>query len=62
VKEIILDRCKNGETGARMVDAVITQNLLPEISTICLNALVDGNALKKISINAKDSDFIFDVI
>ena len=59
VKEIILEKCTNGETGARMIDAVITQNLLPEISTICLNALVDGKNINQISLNAKKNEFVF---
>ncbi|HJO92161.1 MAG TPA: type VI secretion system ATPase TssH [Victivallales bacterium] len=62
VKEVILDRCRNGETGARMVDAVITQNLLPDISTVCLNALVDGKNLNKIAVDTKDSEFIFEAV
>ena len=59
VKEIILEKCTNGETGARMIDAVITQNLLPEISTICLNALVDGNSIEQISLSSKKNEFVF---
>ena len=59
VKEIILEKCTNGETGARMIDAVITQNLLPEISTVCLNALVDGKNIEQISLSAKKNEFIF---
>ena len=59
VKEIILEKCTNGETGARMIDAVITQNLLPEISTVCLNALVDGKNIEQISLSAKKNEFVF---
>jgi type VI secretion system protein VasG len=62
VKDLILDRCRNGETGARMVDAVITQNLLPDISEVCLNALVDGKVLEKIAVGTKDSEFVFETV
>lgn len=60
IRDLILDKCTNGETGARMVDAVITQNILPEISTVCLNSLVNGDTLKKIKLNVKDNDFVFE--
>ena len=43
VTELIATRCTEVESGGRMVDAILTQTLLPEISRQFLNRMLDGN-------------------
>ncbi len=59
VRDEILRRCNNLESGARLIDAVVNNELLPEISAEFLRKTMDGRVLKKISFDAKDGKFIY---
>ena len=53
---LIASRCTELESGGRMVDAIITQTLLPEISRALLERMIAGNPVKTIAIGVKDSN------
>ncbi len=57
VKDLIASRCTEVESGARMVDAILTHTLLPTISTEFLNRLVAGEEVKKVQVKVKDGEF-----
>ncbi len=57
VREEILRRCNNLESGARLIDAVVNNELLPEISAEFLRHLLDGHTLKTVNIDAADGKF-----
>ena len=57
VVNLIASRCTEIESGGRMVDSIITQTLLPEISRALLERMIEGNPVKKIEVAAKDSQF-----
>ena len=59
VVELIVSRCSELESGGRMIDAILTNSLLPDISRHYLNSLLDGKAVKAISVQAKDNEFIY---
>jgi type VI secretion system protein VasG len=59
VLELISKRCTELERGARMVDALITNTLLPEIGREFLNRLVAGSNLRRVHVGATDKDFTF---
>lgn len=46
----IAKRCTELESGARMVDAILTHNILPEISNKYLTHLSEGKEFKKVTI------------
>jgi type VI secretion system protein VasG len=46
----IAGRCKEVESGARNVDAIITGTLLPEISRELLNYLAQGHAVQSVTV------------
>ncbi|OAM90611.1 type VI secretion system ATPase TssH [Termitidicoccus mucosus] len=52
-------RCTENESGGRMVDAILTQTLLPDISREILTRMMDGLNLKAIHIGVKDSAFTY---
>jgi len=60
VIDLIASRCTEVESGARMVDAILTHTLLPEISEQYLTRLMDGEAVERVHIGVADSDFRFD--
>jgi type VI secretion system protein VasG len=59
VVEIIASRCTELESGGRMVDAILTQTLLPEISRELLARLMEGASPEKIQVTVKDGNFAY---
>jgi type VI secretion system protein VasG len=62
VVDQIAGRCTDVESGARMVDAILTNTLLPEIGQELLTRLMEGKTAKRVHIGIKDSEFkyVFD--
>jgi len=59
VRDEILRRCNNLESGARLIDAVVNNELLPEISAEFLRKTMDGSQLKAVTIDAEDEKFTY---
>lgn len=59
VPELIGQRCTELERGARMVDALITNTMLPEIGREFLARLAAGNEIKRVHVTAKEGNFAF---
>ncbi len=59
VIELIASRCTEVESGARMVDAILTNTLLPEVSQELLTRLMEGKTAKRVHVGVKDSDFTY---
>ena len=59
VPELIGQRCTELERGARMVDAMITNTMLPEIGKEFLTRLASGSDIKKVHIGVKDGNFAY---
>jgi type VI secretion system protein VasG len=57
VVDLIASRCTELESGGRMVDAILTQTLLPEISRELLTRLMDGVPTEKVEVTVKDDTF-----
>lgn len=60
VIDLIVQRCTELERGARLVDAIVTNQLLPEIGREFLTRMMEGRPLEKIAIKAKDGEFAFE--
>jgi type VI secretion system protein VasG len=59
VPELIGQRCTELERGARMVDALITNTMLPEIGREFLSRLAAGQEIKRVHVTVKDGNFTF---
>ncbi len=59
VVELIAKRCAEVESGARVVDAILTNTVLPAISREILNRTMAGKAIGRIAIGAADSGFTY---
>jgi type VI secretion system protein VasG len=57
VIELIVSRCTQHETGGRMIDSVLTQAVLPEISRRFIQAQMAATPLAAVRIEVKDGDF-----
>src|SRR5260221_2949642 len=59
VPELIGKRCTQLERGARMVDALITNTILPEVGRELLSRLADGRGVKRVHAQVADGKFAF---
>ena len=59
VVDLIAERCTEVESGARVVDAILTHTMLPQISRQFLTTMVEGHPIDRVHISVKDSDFAY---
>jgi len=59
VIHLIVERCSELESGGRMIDSILTNTMLPEISAEFLNRLVEGKEMQKVHVNVLDSEFTY---
>jgi type VI secretion system protein VasG len=60
VVDLIASRCTEVESGGRMVDSILTQTLLPEVSRQFLNRMLEGNPATRVHVGVKDGDFAYE--
>jgi type VI secretion system protein VasG len=60
VVDLVKSRCTEVESGARMVDAILTHALLPAISEKYLTEVIEGREIRKVHVGVADSDFRFE--
>ncbi|MGE3166134.1 MAG: type VI secretion system ATPase TssH [Planctomycetota bacterium] len=53
----IVKRCTELESGGRMIDAILTNTVLPTISEEILTRMLDGRELKRVHVTAANSEF-----
>jgi type VI secretion system protein VasG len=59
VVKLIASRCTELESGGRMIDAILTNTLLPRISGEFLRRMVEGRAVAKVEVGAQGSEFTY---
>jgi type VI secretion system protein VasG len=59
VVDLIATRCTELESGGRMIDAILTQTLLPEISREFLSRMMEGQRVSAVRLDVKGNDFAF---
>ncbi|MEJ2620322.1 MAG: type VI secretion system ATPase TssH [Candidatus Thiodiazotropha sp.] len=59
VIRLIISRCTEVESGARMVDAILTNTLLPEISRHILVEKMEGRTIGNIRIGVENDEFSY---
>jgi len=60
VVDTIVDRCQELESGGRMIDAIVTNTMLPEVSAEFLRRLMEGKEVAAVTVDAKDGEFTYD--
>ncbi len=62
VVQLIASRCTEIESGGRMIDAILTNTILPKLSQEYLKRTMEGRAMQKISLSVASGDFeyVFD--
>jgi type VI secretion system protein VasG len=59
VVQQIVDRCQEVESGGRMIDAIVTNTMLPDISAEFLRRMMEGGAVSKVALDVKDGNFTY---
>ncbi|MGC1506790.1 MAG: type VI secretion system ATPase TssH [Sulfitobacter sp.] len=59
VVDLIVDRCQELESGGRMIDAIVTNTMLPDISAEFLRRMMEGKSIDKVSIDVTDNTFTY---
>jgi type VI secretion system protein VasG len=59
VVELITSRCNEVESGGRMIDAVLTNTLLPEVSRELLLRTLEAKPVQRIFVDVADSQFTY---
>jgi len=57
--DLIVRRCDNPEAGGRIIDAILTNTVLPKVSIEYLSRLSEGQSLARIVLGAADGDFTY---
>ncbi len=60
VMDLIKARCTEIESGGRMIDAILTNTLLPELSRGVLNRSLDGEKLTRVTVGTSGEGFSYD--
>ncbi|UCI32182.1 type VI secretion system ATPase TssH [Mesorhizobium sp. B4-1-4] len=59
VMDLVKARCTEIESGGRMIDAILTNTLLPELSRRVLNRSLEGAKMTKVTVGASAEGFIY---
>jgi type VI secretion system protein VasG len=59
VVKLVVARCQDPESGGRVIDAILTNTVLPTISVEYLQRLASGGEIKRVALDTKDSEFTY---
>jgi type VI secretion system protein VasG len=59
VVDLIVDRCQEIESGGRMIDAIVTNTMLPDISAEFLRRMMEGKPVNAVNIDVEASNFVY---
>ena len=59
VVQLVVSRCTESESGGRMIDAILTNTMLPDVSRAFLTRMLEGQAVGGVTVNAADGQFTY---
>jgi type VI secretion system protein VasG len=59
VVDLIVSRCQELESGGRMIDAIVTNTMLPDISGEFLRRMIAGGEVNRVAIDVTDGNFTY---
>jgi type VI secretion system protein VasG len=59
VVQLVVSRCTESESGGRMIDAILTNTMLPEISREFLARMMRGDAMARVHVHVAAGDFAY---
>jgi type VI secretion system protein VasG len=61
VVDLVVSRCTELESGGRMIDSILTNTLLPELSNRFLNQMLEGTPIKAVQVDVADNAFVYNI-
>jgi type VI secretion system protein VasG len=59
VVKLVVGRCTESESGGRMIDAILTNTMLPDISREFLHRMLDGHPITGVEVHVDNNDFAY---
>ncbi len=59
VVKLVVSRCTESESGGRMIDAILTNTMLPDISREFLTRMMQGQAIAGVEVQVADGAFAY---
>jgi type VI secretion system protein VasG len=59
VVKLVVSRCTESESGGRMIDAILTNTMLPDISREFLTRMMAGSAIERVSVTVDKDQFSY---
>lgn len=59
VIKLVVSRCTESESGGRMIDAILTNTMLPDLSREFLNAMMEGRQMSQVKVSVQDGNFAY---
>lgn len=60
VIKLIAERCTEVESGGRMIDAILTNTVLPSISSEFLTRMMEGKTVERVHVGVADGEFVYE--
>jgi type VI secretion system protein VasG len=60
VVQLVVSRCTEAESGGRVIDAILTNTVLPRVSLEYLTRLAAGDSLQRITLGVREGDFSYE--
>jgi type VI secretion system protein VasG len=57
--KLIVSRCTELESGGRMIDAILTNTVLPAISREFLTRMMEGKPVRRVHVSVADGEFTY---
>ncbi len=57
VIKLVVSRCTESESGGRMIDSILTNTMLPDISREFLTRMMEGKVIEGVQVGVKDNNF-----
>ncbi|WP_046115840.1 type VI secretion system ATPase TssH [Aquincola tertiaricarbonis] len=59
VVKLVVSRCTESESGGRMIDAILTNTMLPDISREFLTRMMEGKPIEQVKVGVADGNFSY---
>jgi type VI secretion system protein VasG len=59
VVKLVVSRCTESESGGRMIDAILTNTMLPDVSKEFLARMMDGKAIGRVQVGVAEGEFTY---
>jgi type VI secretion system protein VasG len=60
VVKLVVGRCTESESGGRMIDAILTNTMLPDISREFLNRMMEGRPIERVQVRVAEGQFAYE--